>query len=116
MQNPTLKSYAVGFVLSVILTLVPYFLVVNHLLSSTVLLATILGFAVIQLIVQLLFFLHIAKESKPRWNLIVLLSFVSIILIIVVGSLWIMYHLNYSMTPIDRSSYMLKEEGMPDNY
>jgi cytochrome o ubiquinol oxidase subunit IV len=108
----TLKSYLIGFVLSIALTLVPYFLVVNHLLTGEILIAIILGLAVVQLLVQLLFFLHMGQEKGPRWKLMIFTSFVSIILIVVVGSLWIMYHLNYNMSPMEVNEYTMEEEGI----
>jgi cytochrome o ubiquinol oxidase operon protein cyoD len=111
-NNATLKSYIIGFILSIIFTLAAYFLVVNHLLTGETLVAAILGFAMVQLVVQLLFFLHMGQEKKPRWNLVIFLSFVSIIAMIIVASLWIMAHLNYNMSPTDMDTYMIKEEGM----
>ena len=108
----TLTSYIIGFIFSILFTLAAYFLVVNQSLSGGLLIAAILGLAIIQLFVQLLYFLHMGKEPKPYWNLTVFISFVGIILIIVIGSLWIMYHLNYHMTPTNMNSYMLQEEGI----
>ncbi len=105
-------SYIAGFVLSIFLTMSGYFLVVNHLLTSQFLLAAIVILAVIQLLVQLFFFLHLGRESRPRWNLLFFLSTVSIILIVVVGSIWIMSHLNYNMTPKDMNAEILIEEGI----
>ncbi|HZE86868.1 MAG TPA: cytochrome o ubiquinol oxidase subunit IV [Methylomirabilota bacterium] len=111
-MNRTFRSYVIGFILSIILTIIPYFLVVNHLLRGEVLVAALLGFAMLQLLVQLLFFLHMGQESKPRWNLIVFICFISIILIIVIGSLVIMHNLNYNMNSSDMSNYLLEEEGI----
>lgn len=90
-------SYTVGFVLSIILTLVAYLLVINQWASGWLLVIVILGLGVLQLFVQLVFFLHLAAEKKPRWNLMVLLFMAVMLLVIVVGSLWIMNNLNYNM-------------------
>lgn len=109
--NATLKSYVTGFILSLILTFVPYFLVVNHLLRSNVLLAAILGIAMTQLVVQLVFFLHMGDEQKPRWNLAVLISFLSIVFVVVIASLWIMTHLNYNMSLMQFNNLMQYGEG-----
>ena len=105
----TFKSYLTGFILSVILTLAAYFAVTNH--ASNALLI-ILALAVVQLVVQLVFFLHLNQGSDRHWNLTVFFSTVSIILILVIGSIWIMNHLNYNMTPGDMNTYMLKSENM----
>lgn len=112
-----LKSYIIGFVLSVVLTLGAYYAVMlqtsgNLSISNEILIGIILILAFIQLGIQLLFFLHIGNESKPRWNLMIFLSFAGVIFIIVVGSLWIMTHLNYNMTPQEMGDYLLKDEGM----
>lgn len=107
----TLKSYVTGFVLSIVLTLIPYFVVMNHLLSGVWLVAVILAFAFVQLLVQLLFFLHMREESKPRLNLVIFISFASIIVIVIVASLWIMQHLNYNMNLIQLKTQMKYGEG-----
>lgn len=105
----TTQSYALGFVLSVLLTLAAYFLVVNHMLSEKVLVFTIIGLAIIQLWVQLVMFLHLGQESGPRWKMLSWLSTVSIILIVVIGSLWIMDNLSYHM-PTDEE--IMSEENI----
>jgi cytochrome o ubiquinol oxidase operon protein cyoD len=68
-------------------------------MSGTGLVAVIVGLAIIQLFVQLFFFLHLGEESKPRWNLMVLLFAAMVVIIVVFGSLWIMNNLNYNMMP-----------------
>jgi cytochrome o ubiquinol oxidase operon protein cyoD len=110
-SNATLKSYITGFILSIALTLAAYFAVANHLLTGTTVIAFILGLAMIQLVVQLLFFLHMGQEKKPRWNLLFFLSFISIIAIVVIASLWIMAHLNYNMSPDQVTKKAMQEEG-----
>jgi len=95
--NSLLTSYVAGFLLSIILTFAAYILVANHILSGVSLVAVIIGLAIIQLFVQLFFFLHLGKESKPRWNLLMLSFALGVVIIIVFGSLWIMNNLNYNM-------------------
>lgn len=109
-QHLPFNAYLVGFLLSIVFTLVAYLLVVNHVLSGGILFSAIIILALVQLFVQLLFFLHMGQESKPRWNLVFLLSTISIILIIVIGSLWIMNHLNYNMMPpTDMKTYLINQ-------
>jgi cytochrome o ubiquinol oxidase subunit IV len=111
--HSTLRSYITGFILSIVFTLLAYFAVVSHLVSGGVLIVIIIGFAIVQLMVQLIFFLHIGQESKPRWNLTFFLSTASIVLLIVVASLWIMNHLNYNMmSPASMDQQILKGEGI----
>ncbi len=110
-RGPKLSTYITGFASSIFLTLIPYFLVTNHIGSTYVLLTVILFFALLQMIVQLIFFLHLGRETKPRWKLAVMISFVGIILIIVGGSIWIMAHLNYSMSLLQLNNLMQYGEG-----
>jgi cytochrome o ubiquinol oxidase operon protein cyoD len=91
------KSYFTGFILSLILTLAAYFLTVNQVFVGVVLMGVIGALTVIQALVQLFLFLDLGRETKPRWNLIVFLFMLLITLILVVGSIWIMYNLNYNL-------------------
>lgn len=102
-------SYIIGFILSLILTLLAYVLVTQKLYSSTAqIIGIIAGLAVIQLMVQLIFFLHLGRESKPRWNVAVFMFAGLVVLIIVFGSIWIMNNLNYNMNHSDSS--IIKDE------
>lgn len=111
----TLKSYATGFILSILLTLGAYYLVNNQASNiSYGLLISIIGvLAIAQLAVQLQFFIHLGNESKPRWNKIIFLFMLLIVLIVVVGSLWIMNNLHYNTTtPNETETYIFEEEGI----
>jgi cytochrome o ubiquinol oxidase operon protein cyoD len=113
----TITSYIIGFILSLVLTFaafIPVFLhqTSHHLsFSHELLLPLIIGLAFIQLVVQLVFFLHLGRESKPYFNLIFLFVTAGMIFIVVVGSLWIMTHLNYNMSPEKMNTYLMKDEG-----
>ncbi|GIP18824.1 cytochrome o ubiquinol oxidase subunit IV [Paenibacillus montaniterrae] len=86
----SLKSYIIGFVLSIILTIIPLVAVLNDLFNRSTTIAVILVTAALQFLVQLIFFMHIREEDKPRYNLISLIFAVLILLTIVIGSIWIM--------------------------
>jgi len=108
----SLFTYISGFILSVGLTLVAYFAVADQWLSGTGLITFIVSLAVVQLIVQLFFFLHLGSESKPRWNLTIFLFMLLVVVIIVFGSIWVMNHLNYNMaTPSDTDAHIIQDEG-----
>ena len=111
-ENKTLYSYVIGFLLSLLFTLVPYYLVTKHQLSITALLTAILLFAVVQLIVQVVFFLHIGRGPKPRWNLYFLVSTVGIALIVVGGSIIIIHNLHYNIAPADQTKRLVDSEGI----
>ena len=118
-MKATLRSYIIGFVLSLVLTLTAAGLVWVHIssghtvLSHAFLYPALLALAIIQLFVQLIFFMHLAGESGSRSQLAVLVSTVGIILIIVAGSIWIMGHLNYNMmaSPSEMNAYMQSQDG-----
>ncbi len=110
-EHGTYASYISGFILSLFLTMAAYLTAVQHLLSGNTLIAVIIGLALIQFFVQLFFFLHLGRETKPRWKLLVLGFMVLIVLILVLGSLWIMANLNYRMTPNQMEQYMLNQNG-----
>lgn len=113
--NATLRLYIMGFCWSVILTIAAYVAVVNQMLPRNELVAYITILALLQVAVQLYFFLHLGDEAKPRWNLWTFLFMGSILLIIVIGSLWIMHNLNYNMMPEmpphEVDEYMLEESN-----
>lgn len=104
-------SYTVGFLLSIALTLAAYFLVVDRILSGSTLVVAIIGLAIVQLFVQLTFFLHLGGESKPRWNQMVFWFALLVVLIIVIGSIWIMANLDYNMMPEEMNHHMLEQNN-----
>jgi cytochrome o ubiquinol oxidase operon protein cyoD len=111
-EHGTTRSYVVGFLLSLVLTLVAYSLVVGHVMSGNALVAAILGFAVLQMIVQIVFFLHLGREPKPHWNLAFFVATVGLIFVVVGGSMVIMHNLHYNMAPMDESKSIINDEGI----
>lgn len=119
---PSYRPYVIGFILSLIFTLAAYILVEQHVVTNhdvfprQILILTIFAFALAQLIAQLIFFLHLNRESKPHWNLIVMSFAVLVVGIVVIGSLWIMQSLNYRH-PVPASSiddFIIHDEGYID--
>lgn len=86
------KSYTLGFLCSIILTVIPIVLVLNDLLEGMANAVVLIVAAVLQLAVQLLFFMHLREEKKPRYNLVSLIFGLVILLVIVAGSMWIMMY------------------------
>jgi cytochrome o ubiquinol oxidase operon protein cyoD len=91
------KSYATGFVLSIVLTVIAFALVVSGILPRLPVLIGLIGAVVIQSLVHLHYFLHLETSSAARWNLLALLFTLLIMMLFVGGTLWIMYNLNYRM-------------------
>lgn len=93
----TLKSYLIGLGLSLLFTLLAFWLVAEHALSNQALYVLLAVFAVCQLVAQVVFFLRITASKEGRWNLMPFLFTIIIVLVLVFGSLWIMINLNYNM-------------------
>ncbi len=106
------KSYIIGFMLSLVFTAIPYYMVVNKSVSGSALLATILGFAVLQMLVQIFFFLHLGRGPKPLYNVVFFAFTVITILVVVGGSIFIMDNLYDNMTPEDVSKKLVQKEGI----
>lgn len=96
-DHGTVKSYIIGFIISLVLTIIPFVIVAKHLLSNDAMYITIGLFALAQLFIQLVFFLHLSFKSSAKWNLNVFLFTLIVVLILVLGSLWIMVNLDYFM-------------------
>ncbi len=93
----TLKSYIIGLVLSLMFTSIAFFIVANHSFATTTLYVTLAVLAVLQLIAQVVFFLRMTMNPEGRWNSMPFLFTILIVSVLIGGSLWIMYNLNYNM-------------------
>ncbi len=89
-SHGSFKSYTIGFILSIVLTIIPLVLVVNTGIRGLPLISSLLVAAVLQFLVQLFFFMHIKEGDKPRYNVMALILGVVIVFTIVAGSVWIM--------------------------
>lgn len=112
-ETMAVTRYVVGFVLSIALTAVAYVLVAYHMLTGVGLTLAIMGLAAVQLAVQLVCFLHLGRDPKKRWNMAAFLFMGMVLLIIVLGSLWIMANMNYNMgmTPEQMDQFMKEQSN-----
>lgn len=127
--NPMM--YVAGYALSLALTSTAFCLVHKHVAShhttptDTFMFWALSSLALLQLFVQLVFFLHLDRESKPRWNGMVLAFAVTVVVILVGGSVWIMTNLNYHhpeygvthdghvlTSPSQTNRYIINDEGV----
>lgn len=93
----SLKDYTIGFVLAVILTVIPFWLVMGNVLDPSTTRVVILGFAAVQLVVHMVYFLHLNAKSEGGWNMMALILTLILLVIVLAGSLWVMYHMNANM-------------------
>lgn len=96
-SHGSVKTYMTGFILSIILTVIPFWMVMNGSASHVALIGTVLVTAVVQILVHLVCFLHMNSKSDEGWNLTAFVFTILIIAIVVIGSIWIMWNLNYNM-------------------
>lgn len=103
MHSKSISSRIIGYVASLVITLTAFlcfYYPESFYIEKSTIIKIVLVLAVLQALVQLIFFLNILNEKGPRWNLIVFASTISIILIIIVFTIWIMHHLDYNMMPM----------------
>ena len=93
----SLKSYLTGFMLSLILTAIPFAMVMSGAWSSSATLAGIFSAGIVQILVHLHYFLHLDTSSAARWNVLAMIFTLLIMVLFVGGTIWIMYNLNYRM-------------------
>ncbi len=101
-QNKSFAPIVRGFFLSLLLIGISYFFFAKELLSDRDFLFVIMGLAVVQALIQFESFLYLSTESKPRWNLMIFLFMLLILVILIGGSLWIMKNVNYNTMPTEK--------------
>ena len=94
------RGYLTGFLLSVALTAVPFWLVMSGTAGPLATAIAIFACAAVQIVVHVVFFLHLDPRSEGGWNLIAFAFTVVVVAIVLGGSLWIMFHLNSNMMPM----------------
>ena len=96
----TLRDYLTGFGLSVVLTAIPFWLVMSGVIENkTVTAILIMLMAAVQIVVHMIYFLHMNAKAESGWTLMSLIFTVMVLAIALTGSVWIMYHLKVNMMP-----------------
>jgi len=99
-SHSTLKGYLTGFVLAVVLTAIPFWLVMGKVFDKpTTTAIVILALAAVQIVVHMVYFLHMNARSEGGWTMLALIFTLVLVVITLSGSLWVMYHLNHNMMP-----------------
>lgn len=111
-EHGTAASYVVGYALSLLLTLIPFYVVVSEKAAGNKLVGIILGFAVAQMFVQIFFFLHLGRGPKPLYNVAFFVATVGIIAITIGGTLFIMNNLYHNMSPKEITLRVAQEENI----
>jgi len=99
-EHGTFKSYTIGFILSVILTAIPFWVVMDKVFAkSSTTAAVILTLAAVQIVVHMIYFLHMNTRVQAGWSMLAMIFTVVLVGILLTGSIWVMYHLNTNMMP-----------------
>ncbi|NVE00109.1 cytochrome o ubiquinol oxidase subunit IV [Massilia sp. BJB1822] len=99
-DHGSMRSYVTGFVLAVILTAIPFWLVMGNVFSSSSTAGLVLlGLAAVQVVVHMVYFLHMNAKSEGGWNMLAMIFTLVIVVIMLAGSIWVMYHMNHNMMP-----------------
>lgn len=96
-NHGSVKSYMVGFVLSIILTAIPFGLVMFPSLPKNLTVLIVVAMAVIQVVVHLVYFLHMDRSKEQRSNVSTFLFTAMVIALLVGLSLWIMFSIHFEM-------------------
>lgn len=100
-SHGSLRDYLIGFFLSVILTAVPFWLVMTNAIPDRQATAlVVMAFALVQIVVHMIYFLHMNTKAENGWTIMALIFTIILVVIALSGSLWVMYHLNHNMMPM----------------
>lgn len=96
-SHGSVKSYVIGLILSIVLTVIPFGVVMAGAFSTPATVLIVVAAAVCQVLVQLVMFMHMNTKADEGWNLMSFVFTVSILVLVIGGSLWIMHHLHLNM-------------------
>lgn len=99
-SKKTLSGYVIGIVLAFILTVLAFAVVDKQLLTGSLFYVVLAGLAIVQFFVQSICFLGLNYSKEGQWNLLPYIFAILVIAILVGGTLWIMYNMNYNMMPM----------------
>jgi len=96
----SLRGYVTGFLLAAILTAIPFWIVMGDVFRSPVTAAVVvMAFAIAQILVHMVYFLHMSPKSEGGWTMLAMIFTVVLVVITLAGSFWVMFHLHANMTP-----------------
>ena len=95
-----MRDYVIGFVLSIVLTAIPFWLVMNKIIENrTVAVLVLGGLAIAQILVHMVYFLHMNGKIEGGWTMLSTIFTVVFVAIAIAGTLWVMFHMNANMMP-----------------
>ena len=98
--HSSLGEYLIGFGLSVLLTAIPFALIMAKIITERNTGILVLGaFAVVQVLVHMIYFLHMNGRMEGGWTLLSTIFTIVFVGIAIAGTLWVMFHMNTNMMP-----------------
>ena len=98
--HASLKGYITGFIFSVVLTAIPFALVMLKVpLQARTLGLIILLLGATQMLVHMVYFLHLDTKVEGGWTSLATIFTICLVVIMMSGSGWVMYHMNANMMP-----------------
>lgn len=93
-------DYVKGFILAVILTVIPFGLVMGNVIQDRTMAVLVLGgLAIVQVIVHMVYFLHMNGKIQGGWTMLSTIFTIVFLAIAIAGTLWVMFHMNANMMP-----------------
>ena len=97
----SMGDYVKGFILAVVLTAIPFYLVMNNVIQDRSTAVLVLGgFAIVQIVVHMVYFLHMNGKIQGGWTMLSTIFTVVFVAIAIAGTLWVMFHMNTNMMPM----------------
>ena len=110
----TTGGYVTGFILAVILTVIPFWLVMGDVIQDRPTAVMVLGlFALVQVVVHMYFFLHMNGKIEGGWTMMSTIFAVVFVAITLAGTLWVMFHMNTNMMPEHKDIPSLSQPAAP---
>ncbi|HCL86415.1 MAG TPA: cytochrome o ubiquinol oxidase subunit IV [Comamonadaceae bacterium] len=112
----SMSDYVRGFVLAVILTVIPFWLVMAGVIQDRATLVVVLGvLAAVQIVVHMVYFLHMNGKVQGGWTLLSTIFAVIFVGVTIAGTLWVMFHMNAHMMP-DHANPMAMQPTAPHGH
>lgn len=113
-DHGSVTYYIIGFILSLIFTIIPYYLVTEEVFETNILLYAIFGIGILQMFVQIFFFLHLGRGPKPLYNVVFFGATAGLIVLVVGASVFIMNNLYRNMSPQEVTMRIAQEENIDE--
>lgn len=97
-----------GLALAAILTIIPFALVMGEFhLSRNAVVGIIMALGTVQIIVHLVYFLHVNRQAEEGWTLAATIFSVVIVVIVMAGSLWVLRNMDEKMMPMPDMDHLM---------